>query len=167
MKTIYEEPIEQKSKDLSTIQLGKNGKNVKNNLQDYRDSFHFLSTKHKKHEFVFKVIDKFLSYPQLLLSIAITFLSGLDAYGSLQSKSAQTIFILGLCSSILSGTITFFNFNMKSMNHHLISQQYENLYISLRAWLLWSRNRDELKSKLQEIKTTEILITDHEPSLCF
>lgn len=152
-------------KKLVDIELGFNGKNVKASLEDTRDSYHCLSKKHKKHEFVFKVIDRVLTYPQLILSIIITFLSGLDSFGEQESSISKTIFALSLCGSILSASTTFFNFNTKSMNHHLISQQYENLYISLRAWLLWTRTREELKSKLQEMKTTEIVITDYEPTL--
>lgn len=163
MKTIYEEPT------IEIPIIKKNGVRIRSDLEDTRDSFHETSKRYKKHECLFKIIDKIMTYPQLILSIAITSLSGLETYSSRSEASYITkiIFILGLTNSILSASTTFFNFSAKMISYNLLSCQYENIYISLKAWLLLTRDRDELKNKLQEIKTTEIIISDHDLSLCF
>ena len=148
--------------------IGKNGKNVKESLEESRDEFEYRSKAHKKNEKIFKCINCCLTYPTFILSIVITSVAGIKNFTEVsEDKTTLTLFILGLISSILSGTNTFFNLSQKVSKYHIVSMHYQNLYIDLKTWLLWARERDELASKLQQVKISEQTITDYESGLIF
>lgn len=166
METIDERfPIEM-TKSFVHLDSNNSKSRIRSNLESTRDSFHYISDRYKKHGYIYKIIDKMITYPQLIISIIISFMSGFDTYSDRSTDTSKKIFILSVCVSIITASCTFFNFNSKAISYHLISGQYENIYISLKAWLLLDRNRSELISKLQEIKTTQIIISDHDLSLC-
>lgn len=139
-----------------------NGINAKISLEESRDSFNIRSKLFKKNEEIFKYINSFLTYPGLILSLVITSVAGISNFNDQSNPVTLSIFIMGLISSLLSGTSTFFNLNQRISKYNTTATHYQNLFLDLKAYLLMTRTRNELDIKLQQVKTQEIYITDYE-----
>ena len=111
---------------------------------------------HKAHSSLFRILHYCLGWPQVLLIVVITALTG--------SKQSDTIeFVLGLIASVIAVSLTFFRIQERGSKHHISAMQWTDLALDLAT----SEKLDESFGELERTATEkEKFIRSYEPPFC-
>ncbi len=160
VKEAKEELVKASSRNSNSIRKD----NIESDLKRQREKYKAAAHNHKKHQDFFGKIFYGIGYPQVILSLAITILTG-SKHDSNNIDTTNTIaFVLGFLSSILSTTLVFFRIEEKSSDHKSAGRQFNELAKELRVFLLSRHTVEELEKQEEILLEKEKFIDSFAPN---
>lgn len=132
---------------------------LENELHKQYARYNRKSIIHRKNEVFFKFWYKWLSLPQLLLTLIVTALNGLVSLNDITNMFNIIAFTFSITASGLNIISIWFKFQESFNAHHSSSQEYIDLYIDTRLFIL-IKDYD-----LEQLETQIDILTDKENSI--
>lgn len=122
-----------------------------------KNSYFTRAKRHSAYSVVLTLLHYAIGWPQVILTVIITSINGATQF--------DTLFVLGVCASVLSVTLVFFKILDKAGRHSTSKDQYTDLALDIEQALL---DPDEAKINLFEVTMLERekMISQYAPTFC-
>ena len=138
---------------------------LENELWSEYCNFEHMCIKHKNCEKFWNKLLKLFTFPQLLLTLVVMALNGINSFSILAGIYNYVAFGLGMGASVISVIITIFKFQETSSKHHMASGQLSDLYKDEKVFLLLRPHSvDDLEDELKIINEKEKFINLYKPN---